>query len=59
MAWLLAKGEQIVPIPGTKRLERIAENVGALNVQLSDEELREIERISPKGVAAGARYPQL
>lgn len=57
LAWLLAQGEQVVPIPGTKRLERVAENLGALSVTLSDEELVEIERISPKGVAAGARYP--
>lgn len=58
LAWLLAQGEQVVPIPGTKRLERVAENIGALSVTLSEEELLEIERISPKGVAAGARYPQ-
>ncbi len=57
LAWLLAQGEQVVPIPGTKRLERVAENIGALSVTLSEEELLEIERISPKGVAAGARYP--
>lgn len=58
LAWLLAQGEQIVPIPGTKRLERVAENIGALNVALSEEELAEIEHISPKGAAAGSRYPQ-
>lgn len=57
LAWLLAQGEQIVPIPGTKRLERVRENLGALDVTLSGEELAEIERISPKGAAAGARYP--
>ncbi|MGF7047565.1 aryl-alcohol dehydrogenase-like predicted oxidoreductase [Paenibacillus sp. DS2015] len=59
LAWLLSQGEQIVPIPGTKRLERVAENIGALNVALSKEELAEIERISPKGIATGARYPQI
>ncbi len=57
LAWLLAQGEQIVPIPGTKRLDRVRENLGALEVTLSAEELAEIERISPKGAAAGARYP--
>ncbi|UMV50894.1 aldo/keto reductase [Paenibacillus macerans] len=57
LAWLLAQGEQIVPIPGTKRLDRVRENLGALEVTLNAEELAEIERISPKGAAAGARYP--
>ncbi|MCY7557608.1 MULTISPECIES: aldo/keto reductase [Paenibacillus] len=57
LAWLLAQGDQIVPIPGTKRLDRVRENLGALEVTLSAEELAEIERISPKGAAAGARYP--
>ncbi|MFB5269768.1 aldo/keto reductase [Paenibacillus enshidis] len=57
LAWLLAQGEQIVPIPGTKRLDRVQENLGALEVTLSAEELAEIERISPQGVAAGERYP--
>ncbi|MBB6734134.1 aldo/keto reductase [Cohnella zeiphila] len=57
LAWLLAQGEQIVPIPGTKRLDRVRENLGALDVTLSAEELAEIERISPKGIAAGERYP--
>ncbi|MGG6311622.1 aldo/keto reductase [Paenibacillus macerans] len=57
LAWLLAQGEQIVPIPGTKRLDRVRENLGALEVTLSAEELAEIDRISPKGAAMGARYP--
>jgi aryl-alcohol dehydrogenase-like predicted oxidoreductase len=57
LAWLLAQGGQIVPIPGTKRLDRVRENLGALDVTLSAEELGEIERISPKGIAAGERYP--
>ncbi|MDP4095738.1 aldo/keto reductase [Paenibacillus sp. P96] len=57
LAWLLAQGEQIVPIPGTKRLDRVRENLGALEVTLSAEELAEIERISPHGVAAGGRFP--
>ncbi|WP_340023035.1 aldo/keto reductase [Paenibacillus sp. FSL K6-1096] len=57
LAWLLAQGEQIVPIPGTKRLTRVEENLGALQVTLTAEELARIERISPQGVAAGERYP--
>ncbi len=56
LAWLLVQSEQIVPIPGTKRLERIRENLGALEIQLSADDLAEIERISPKGVAAGGRF---
>ncbi|MHB0881901.1 aldo/keto reductase [Paenibacillus sp. SEL1] len=57
LAWLLAQGDHIVPIPGTKRLERVRENLGALQISLSEAELQEIERISPKGFAAGSRYP--
>lgn len=57
LAWLLAQGEQIVPIPGTKRLDRVRENLRSLYVTISAEEQEEIERISPKGIAAGERYP--
>lgn len=57
LAWLLSQGTQIVPIPGTKRLNRVQENLGALRVSLSEADLDEIERISPKEIAAGARYP--
>ncbi|MNI01537.1 L-glyceraldehyde 3-phosphate reductase [compost metagenome] len=57
LAWLLAQGENIVPIPGTKRLDRVRENLGALQVSLSREELARIESISPKGAAAGGRFP--
>ncbi|MGC6589396.1 aldo/keto reductase [Paenibacillus sp. Dod16] len=56
LAWLLAQDEQIVPIPGTKRLDRVQENLGALQVTLSTDDLAEIERISPKDVAAGSRF---
>jgi aryl-alcohol dehydrogenase-like predicted oxidoreductase len=58
LAWLLAQGEDIVPIPGTKRRAFLEENVGAVNLWLTPEELREIDRIAPKGVAAGARYAE-
>jgi aryl-alcohol dehydrogenase-like predicted oxidoreductase len=57
LAWLLEKGEHIVPIPGTRSLERVHENLGALQVFFTNDELAEIERISPKGFAAGGRYP--
>ncbi|MGN7765710.1 aldo/keto reductase [Paenibacillus sp. 22594] len=57
LAWLLAQDKHIVPIPGTKRLDRVQENLGALEVFLSKEELAQIESISPKGVAAGGRFP--
>jgi aryl-alcohol dehydrogenase-like predicted oxidoreductase len=55
LAWLLAH-ENVVPIPGTSNLERLAENVGAIGVRLTHEELDEIDRRSPKGAVAGDRY---
>lgn len=58
LAWLLARGDDIVPIPGTKRVERLEENAGALRVQLSAEDLASIEKTFPPGAAAGTRYPE-
>ena len=58
IAWLLARGEDIVPIPGTKRLERLDENLGALTVILSTEEVERISRTVPVGAASGLRYPE-
>lgn len=58
LAWLLAQGDDIVPIPGTKKRSRLEENAGAVDVQLSEEELAQINAIAPQGVAAGLRYPQ-
>jgi aryl-alcohol dehydrogenase-like predicted oxidoreductase len=58
LAWLLAKGPDIVPIPGTKRRKYIEENAGAAAVQLSGADLRRIEGVAAKGVAAGARYSE-
>jgi len=55
LAWLLSH-EGVVPIPGTRSVERLSENLGALDVALSAEELAQIERIAPQGVAAGTRY---
>jgi aryl-alcohol dehydrogenase-like predicted oxidoreductase len=56
LAWLLAQGDDIVPIPGTKHRRYLEENVGALTVQLTASDLQEIEEVAPKGVASGARY---
>jgi len=56
LAWLLAQGEDIVPIPGTKRISYLKENIGALNVTLTSEDLQRIDEVAPKGVAAGQRY---
>ncbi|RDB07297.1 aldo/keto reductase [Runella aurantiaca] len=58
LAWVLAQGENIVPIPGTKRVSYLKENLGALTITLSKEELAELERISPKEAVAGLRYPE-
>jgi aryl-alcohol dehydrogenase-like predicted oxidoreductase len=58
LAWLLAQGDDLVPIPGTKRVQYLEENVGALDVQLSADDLRRIDEIAPQGVAAGSRYSE-
>ena len=56
LAWVLGQGEDIVPIPGTKRVKYLEENVGALDVKLTPDDLAQIEEILPKGAAAGERY---
>ena len=58
LAWVLAQDENIVPIPGTKRRRYLEENVGALDVTLSAEDLGRIDEIFPTGAAAGERYPE-
>lgn len=58
LAWLLAQGEDIVPIPGTKQRERLLENIGALSVELTDDDLVQIADAIPVGAAAGLRYPE-
>ena len=58
IAWLLARGQDIVPIPGTKRKERLDENLGALSVRLSPGEVDEISGMVPVGSASGQRYPE-
>ena len=57
LAWLLAQGQDIVPIPGTKRRERLEENVGAVDVRLGPDDVRRISEAVPAGAAAGLRYP--
>src|SRR5437764_15360224 len=59
IAWLLHQGEDIVPIPGTKRRKYLEENVAAAEVSLSDEELSRIDEAAPMGAASGDRYPDM
>jgi aryl-alcohol dehydrogenase-like predicted oxidoreductase len=59
LAWVLAQGVDFVPIPGTKRTKYLRENVGAVDVQLSAEELKRLDQIAPKDVAAGDRYASM
>ena len=59
LAWLLAQGENIIPIPGTKRISYLEENAKAADIQLTTEELKRIDEIAPKGVAAGDRYDDM
>ena len=58
LAWVLSQDEDIVPIPGTKHRKYLEENIGALEVRLTAEELRRIDEVFPYGAAAGARYPE-
>ena len=56
LAWVLAKGDDVVPIPGTKRRKYLDENIGALDVKLSEEDQRRLDEILPPGAASGDRY---
>jgi aryl-alcohol dehydrogenase-like predicted oxidoreductase len=58
LAWVLAQGNDVVPIPGTKRRKYLEENVGALSVKLTKEDLRRIDEVFPPEAAAGQRYPE-
>nr|WP_263053188.1 aldo/keto reductase [Chlorobium phaeobacteroides] len=58
LAWVLAQGDDIVPIPGTKHLHYLEENIAAGSVIISKTEMTDIIEALPKGVAAGARYPE-
>jgi len=59
LAWVLSRGDDVVPIPGTKRRQYLEENAGAADVQLTSEELQRIESAFPKGATAGDRYPNM
>jgi aryl-alcohol dehydrogenase-like predicted oxidoreductase len=59
LAWLLAQGEGIVPIPGTKRRKNLEENVAATGMVLRREDLQRIEEAAPKGAASGERYEDM
>jgi aryl-alcohol dehydrogenase-like predicted oxidoreductase len=58
LAWVLAQGEDIVPIPGTKRRSYLEENVAALVVKLTNDDLARLDELMPQGAAAGPRYPE-
>lgn len=58
LAWVLAQGDYIFPIPGTKHIKYLDENIGALDVKFTKEELQEIDAIIPRGSASGTRYPE-
>ena len=58
LAWVMAQGDDIVPIPGTKRRKYLEENIAAADVKLTREDLARIDDVAPKGVAAGLRYPE-
>jgi aryl-alcohol dehydrogenase-like predicted oxidoreductase len=58
LAWVMAQGDDIVPIPGTKRRKYLEENAAAVDVELSKEDLRRIDEVAPHGVASGERYPE-
>jgi len=58
LAWLLSRGEQVVPIPGTKRRRWLEQNVRAVDIALSDDQIGRLEQAFPLGAAAGTRYPE-
>lgn len=59
LAWVLAQGPDVAPIPGTKRVRYLEENLGAVDVELNEEDLAAIEAVAPKGAFAGERYPDM
>jgi aryl-alcohol dehydrogenase-like predicted oxidoreductase len=58
LAWILAQGEHVIPIPGTRRIARLEENLAATEIELTGNDLERLEAIAPSGVAAGLRYPE-
>jgi aryl-alcohol dehydrogenase-like predicted oxidoreductase len=57
IAWVLSRGEDVVPIPGTKRVKYVEENVAASDIELADDDLRRLDKAFPQGAAEGERYP--
>lgn len=58
LAWVLAQGDDIVPIPGTKRRKYLEENAAAVDLQLSSEDVRRLNEVFPSGAASGLRYTE-
>ena len=58
LAWLLTRGQHVVPIPGSRRIDRLEENAAAADITLSENELHRLELIAPVGAAVGTRYPE-
>ncbi|MGA2298821.1 MAG: aldo/keto reductase [FCB group bacterium] len=58
LAWVLAQGDDIVPIPGTSKVKHLEENIATLDIKLTTEEMMQIDEVFPKGAASGARYPE-
>ena len=59
IAWLLAQGKDIVPIPGSKSIQHLEENLAAADIDISPDDMRRIDEVAPKGAAAGERYPNM
>jgi len=59
LAWVLSRGQDIVPIPGTKRVRYLEENADAVHVELSEDDIDRLEAAFPKGAAAGDRYSDM
>jgi aryl-alcohol dehydrogenase-like predicted oxidoreductase len=59
IAWVLAQGDDIITIPGTKHIKYLEENMASEKVQLTKEDLQSIEAIMPAGIVSGARYPEM
>ncbi|MGH2703120.1 MAG: aldo/keto reductase [Actinomycetota bacterium] len=59
LAWVLAQGDDVVPIPGTRRIKNLESNARAVNVELGDEDLSALDEAAPPGAAAGSRYPDM
>jgi aryl-alcohol dehydrogenase-like predicted oxidoreductase len=59
LAWVLAQGDDIVPIPGTKHMQYLKENIAAVDIELSEEDLEQLDAAAPQGATAGDRYPDM